>query len=104
MYQLLEIWSLCWFLCIVNRNVLYYEDINFMSNVKVMYHLISLGNRNYLYAFYCVPPELTKHQLLVQLVGPKKWHQPRPNWLPPNEEPTKNQPVVPQMKSQLITN
>ena len=45
----------------MNRNVLYYEDINFMSNVKVMYHLISLGNRNYLYAFYCVPPELTMH-------------------------------------------
>ena len=69
-----------------------------------MYPLISLGNRNYLYAFYCVPPELTMHQLLVQLVGPQKWCQQRPNWLPPNEEPTKNQPVVPQMKSQLITN
>ena len=26
-----------------------------------MYHLISLGNRNYLYAFYCVPTELTMH-------------------------------------------
>ena len=56
-----------------------------------MYHLISLGNRNYFYAFYCVPPELAMHQLLVPLVGPKSGT---------NKDPT----ACLQMRSQPRTN
>ena len=69
-----------------------------------MYHLISLGNCNYLYAFYCVPPELKMHQLLVPLVGPKSGTNKDPTGCFPSAEPTKNQPVAPQMENQLKTN